>query len=259
MSWKLIDIIRGYRTRKRHKLQRDADEDALPIPQTPPPELDPDDWKFINSLLKWYGRPLEDYIVHLRDMLVKTTCVEPIISKDHWESFIKMFHKITETSVDGQPSIEITFHGTSKSNISSIVQHGFLLPAYKGVKPWGPSVAHGSQWGSGIYSSQNIKYTHKYGKETIIMCAVIMGRRYQCLGLQRNNLKSVVKGYESHISPDEDDWVVFHSDQIIPLCILHIKSLVRAWLCLKSTNISKRALKRLKDSKKYKYQKYRKT
>jgi hypothetical protein len=257
MCWKQIDIIKGIITRKHHKPLPDVDEDVPPIPQTLFPELDSDDWKFINSLLKRYGRPLEDYIVSLRGMLVKTTCVEPIIRKDHWESFKKMFYKITETSVDGQPSIEITFHGTSESNISSIVRDGFLLPEYEGVKRRGPAVAHGSQWGLGIYSSQNISHSHNYGKETIIMCAVIMGRSYQFSTWPRKSLKSVVKGYESHISPDGDDWVVFHSDQIIPVCVLHIKPPGGARLWWKLTDISKRALKGLKNSKKYKYQKYR--
>lgn len=194
MFWKLIGAIKGLRARESHTTQPDGDKDLPPIPKTTFPKLDSDDWQFVNSLLKFYGRPLEHYIVGLRDnSLVETTYVQRIIREYHQQCILSMFEKMR---IDGvQPSIEITFQGIDKRIVPSIVQYNFRLPWYSGVNGCRPRLANVGKWVRGCISPKISKY---YGKETIIVCSMIVGRRYKCIDSHGNCLKIAVEGHASY-------------------------------------------------------------
>ena len=57
------------------------------------------------------------------------------------------------------------------------------------------------------------------------MCAVAMGKAYPCkisIGMKGVGLRP---GFDSHKSSGGNEWVVFDSRQIIPLCVLHLTQL----------------------------------
>ena len=90
----------------------------------------------------------------------------------------------------------LTFHGTKRSNVPSIVRHGFLKPGTalpgrqrRKDEPHTHQVQHGSTYGQGIYSSPSAEYclsysgtrcgptpANEYFGLKLIVCATLMGR-----------------------------------------------------------------------------------
>lgn len=134
----------------------------------------------------------------------------------------------------------VTFHGTARHNVSSIVRWGFVKPGQKaGQKE--VNIACGASYGIGIYSSPDIEYATYYASSyvennytpsktspedlpglRIIICATIMGRPLSVTRDATRRTEGVAeKGAHSHVSPNMLEYVVFEPTQIIPCYVVH--------------------------------------
>lgn len=132
----------------------------------------------------------------------------------------------------------VTFHGSDRSNISSVVRYGFIKPG-DAIGSTGKSVSlhAGSTYGMGIYSSPDpIFATHYAGGycgdsvaqyETsrprdmpgmrLFVCATLMGRAVEVTrSAIRGTTEISNKSANSHVSPDGLQYIVFDAAQIIP-------------------------------------------
>ncbi|KAF2179388.1 hypothetical protein K469DRAFT_694084 [Zopfia rhizophila CBS 207.26] len=142
-----------------------------------------------------------------------------------------------EQLVDYLLKPRITFHGTTRHNVSSIVQHCFLKPGDihpVTKKPLG--VDNGSVYGRGIYSSPDPGYALLYsgmeGKATkpseipgrkIIICATIMGRTAMLSWDDEwYGQSEPFPGADSHVNQSLLAYIVFHTAQILPCYVLHL-------------------------------------
>jgi hypothetical protein len=113
---------------------------------------------------------------------------------------------------------KITFHGTMRANVSSIVQYGFLKPGDKFSKE-GPNLEYAlyySQRGEAHAPSElpGIK---------IFVCATIMGRPATLDRLpQEERIDEPVFGADSHASRCGLEYIVFNKAQILPCFVLHL-------------------------------------
>jgi len=170
---------------------------------------------------------------------------------------------------------EIAFHGTPAKNVVSIVQDGFRLPG-----PTTHEARYKCNWGPGIYCSPHAAYSLPYGRsehKTILgdgtdvvngvahmfVVAVIIGRQYECARAMCRRYTGLMgkKGeFDSHVSPCGHEWIVFDERRIIPLCVMEVEA--------RGTRVFRRPesgmqghgrenLSELKESKHFKYQKYR--
>lgn len=57
--------------------------------------------------------------------------------------------------------------------------------------------------------------------QKLIVCAILMGRRRHMDSTRRLD-PTVAEGYDSHVSPNSLEYVVFNSAQVLPLYVLHL-------------------------------------
>ncbi|KAF5385950.1 hypothetical protein D9615_002665 [Tricholomella constricta] len=133
-----------------------------------------------------------------------------------------------DTAWDRYGQETIVFHGTLRRNVGSIVRSGFIVP--------GEKTATGEHV-QGIYTSPDPDYSLSYTDWTpeggvkgrrrllpgqkLIVCAVLMGRRH-LMSSTRRLKPTVEQGFDSHVSPNEMEYVVFNSAQVLPLYVLHL-------------------------------------
>ncbi|KAI0888914.1 ADP-ribosylation [Annulohypoxylon maeteangense] len=131
----------------------------------------------------------------------------------------------------------VTFHGTARQFVPSIVRHGFLQPGKR--KP-GTNEQHevrcGSTYGRGIYSSPNPEFSLSYTDTTchatkpneyfgikLIVCATLMGRAASIT--RDDNWRTQTESYpgsDSHIANRDLEYIVFDTAQILPVYVIHI-------------------------------------
>lgn len=124
---------------------------------------------------------------------------------------------------------KILYHGTPLKNIDNIISKNFVITeAYRGMD---------GHIGRGIYFSdmaeQSIYYClkEKYiGNETdfiILVCKVELGRCYEMKRTEETNNCSKQDNYDSHSTNYNfgHEYCLFDSDQIVPVCKLHLKVL----------------------------------
>ncbi|KAI1842003.1 hypothetical protein JX266_011758 [Neoarthrinium moseri] len=131
----------------------------------------------------------------------------------------------------------LTFHGTQRQFVPSIVRHGFLAP---GARNPGTAAAHevrcGSTYGRGIYSSPSAEFALSYSDWSchatrpdqyfglkLIVCATLMGRARQMF--REDNWRDQGRPYEgadSHVANRELEYIVFDTAQIIPIYVIHL-------------------------------------
>ncbi|KAI2469375.1 ADP-ribosylation [Annulohypoxylon bovei var. microspora] len=139
--------------------------------------------------------------------------------------------------VDHLVQPRLTFHGTARQFVPSIVRHGFFQPGKK--KP-GTDEAHdvrcGSTYGRGIYSSPNPDFSLSYTGDTchatrpneyfgikLIVCATLMGRTAYVT--REDNWRTQSEPYpgsDSHTANRDFEYIVFDTAQIIPVYVIHI-------------------------------------
>ncbi|KAI2607296.1 ADP-ribosylation [Hypoxylon fragiforme] len=153
-------------------------------------------------------------------------CVPPAHHGKRKEAFVEYLTKP-----------HVTFHGTARQFVPSIVRHGFLKPG----KPIpGTGEAHqircGSTYGQGIYTSPNpdfsLNYTgyrchatnpNEYFGIKLIVCATLMGRTAQVS--REDNWRDQTEPYpgsESHVANRNLEYIVFDSAQVLPVYVIHI-------------------------------------
>jgi Poly(ADP-ribose) polymerase catalytic domain len=142
-----------------------------------------------------------------------------------------------EEMVDYLTTPRLTFHGTGRRVIHSIVRYGFTKPGARiGDTDEKLSVRCGSTYGLGIYSSPSPDFSLSYSgywaaatrKDEIasmklIVCGVLMGRT---AGLTREdnwrNHSEAVPQADSHVANSEYEYIVFDEAQIVPCYVIHL-------------------------------------
>jgi Poly(ADP-ribose) polymerase catalytic domain len=144
---------------------------------------------------------------------------------------------VKKAYVDYLVTPKLTYHGTTTSNVRSIVRHGFLKPGdIHPVTGQALGVRCGATYGRGIYSSPDPAFAMLYSSmdcvETaardipglkLIVCATLMGRaatmhradNWREFGQTRPDA-------ESHISDNQLEYIVFDSAQILPCYVVHL-------------------------------------
>ena len=129
--------------------------------------------------------------------------------------------------------IDVSFHGTQRKFIPSIISRGFVKPG--DVMNGNGDILQvrcGSTWGQGIYSSPEPRYSMNYSDDSdpsfkripgqkLIVCAILRGKAYTCSNYFRN-LTTPFEDYDTHVSPSGFEYVVFNSSQLLPLYVLHV-------------------------------------
>ncbi|KAI1461391.1 ADP-ribosylation [Annulohypoxylon moriforme] len=131
----------------------------------------------------------------------------------------------------------VTFHGTSRQFVPSIVRHGFLQPG--GKRP-GTEELHevrcGSTYGRGIYSSPDPVFSLSYTGNSchatkpneffgikLLVCATLMGRSASIT--REDNWRTQTEPYpgsDSHVANRDLEYIVFDTAQILPVYVIHI-------------------------------------
>ncbi|CAJ2505117.1 Uu.00g125110.m01.CDS01 [Anthostomella pinea] len=129
-----------------------------------------------------------------------------------------------EDLVDYLVKPKITFHGTQRQYVPSIVQHDFLKPGHKDPSTGADhAVRCGSTYGRGIYSSPSadfsLSYTDSNCRATkpneffgvkLIVCATLMGRAAQIF--RDDDWRTQSEPYEdadSHVDNGGREYIVF--------------------------------------------------
>ncbi|KAI1078925.1 ADP-ribosylation [Whalleya microplaca] len=131
----------------------------------------------------------------------------------------------------------ITFHGTSRQFVPSIVRHGFLKPGSKNSSTGKEhEVRCGATYGQGIYSSPDPEFSLSYSGYLchatkpneffgikLLVCATIMGRTAS-MGREDNwrSKSEPYPGADSHVANRGLEYIVFDTHQIIPIYVVHI-------------------------------------
>lgn len=129
------------------------------------------------------------------------------LGNDVKASFMQTVKRLNCTQRD----LAITLHGTKTSNHSSICSHGLLIPGHRGV-----TVAHGSAYGLGIYTSTNFSTSEHYcdsGK--IFVCAVVNDTKGHPEKLKDACREQATK----NVKCCGDVMVIFNEAYIVPLYI----------------------------------------
>ncbi|MCJ1270345.1 hypothetical protein MMC22_010241 [Lobaria immixta] len=142
-----------------------------------------------------------------------------------------------ESLVDHLVNPHLTFHGTRRDLVPSIVRHGFLLPGdpipFTNQKT---VVRCGSTYGRGIYSSPSSEFSlaysgqgvfatkpNEYNGLKLMVCATVMGIS-ATVGRNDNwrGENTPFPGANSHVSSDQNQYVVFNRAQILPCYVIHL-------------------------------------
>jgi hypothetical protein len=177
---------------------------------------------------------LQRCVLDIRNQNLNVYCIEPVMRKDLLEALLNRADLFDNESLPAEHSspspttvgrVVLTFHGTRSANIASIIKHGFRVPA---VSLDETGQVHrsttGSTFGRGIYCTPDFNIARLHGYDTnILICAVTLGKVHYCTTNIGTYVRSgLVPGFNSHISHEMKEWVVFQPDQIIPLFVLHL-------------------------------------
>ncbi|MCJ1405212.1 hypothetical protein MMC11_008439 [Xylographa trunciseda] len=141
-----------------------------------------------------------------------------------------------EDAVEYLVKPRITFHGTKREVVGSVVQYGFLKPGDAHPATGVPlKVRCGNTYGRGIYTSPDPSFSLMYSSDAekstnstlpglkLIVCATLMGRVAQ---MSREDdwreMSEPYPGSDSHVGNDGQEYIVFNSGQVLPCYILHI-------------------------------------
>ncbi|KAK9772904.1 hypothetical protein AB5N19_02794 [Seiridium cardinale] len=131
----------------------------------------------------------------------------------------------------------MTFHGTQRQFVPSIVRNGLLKPgALNSSSEKAHEVRCGSSYGRGIYSSPSAEFSLMYSDYAchatkpseflglkLIVCATLMGSAAQMF--REDNWREQSEPYQgsdSHVANRELEYIVFDPAQIIPVYVVHL-------------------------------------
>ena len=200
-----------------------------------------DDWELIDCILSLSNLAdlkLHDIIHNLNQQQAQVEAIEPVVRLDRLHLFLKSVVNL-ETVNKACKGWDIVFHGTLRKNVTSIIQHGFRLPGKE--RHTSRFISH---WGPGIYCSPYGTYSYNYGHSwdntgltmldpdltvAIFVCAVVRGTPYQCESPKLKKYTGLEPGFDSYVSDNQREWIVFEEERIIPLCLLWIKRGISPW------------------------------
>lgn len=168
----------------------------------------------------------EQFIGNIYDIIkqlprgTKVINVETILRQDLIWRFLK-FQTLMKEKYPNKPSnykIDIGYHGTKEDRLHTIISDGLMIPREDN------GLSHltcGARYGNGIYLSPDPRFSMHYcrGDSCLLVCAVIPGRKYVCTTNIWNG--QLVNGYDSHISTDKTELVLFDEAQVLPCVIIH--------------------------------------
>ena len=142
-----------------------------------------------------------------------------------------------ELLVDHLVTPHLTFHGTRRDFVPSIVRNGFFLPG--DTIPFSfetHQVRCGSTHGRGIYSSPSPAFSlsysgsgafatkpNEYDGLKLVVCAAVMGvSAMLSYGENWRQQSEPVAGADSHVSPSRFEYIVFNRAQILPCYVIHL-------------------------------------
>ena len=206
--------------------------------------------------------PSQWRVLHVEEILRRSLARDFYVAREQMrESLQKLSHQALRKFqpptkrrgdvIDHLLRPRLTFHGTGRANVPSIVRHGFLKPGSR--VPWAKpkkkksedcegeggevhQVACGSTYGRGIYSSPSaafaLSYSGWYCEPTspgeffglkLVACAVLMGRTASMTRDDEWWLRSdPFPGSDSHVGNNEMEYIVFDSARILPIYVLHL-------------------------------------
>lgn len=183
------------------------------------------DSQILEKCKEWIHEP-HRYVCNLGDILKK---FEQKVYIFHIENIINYaqcvkFETVKKTLHSSDPNIMTTFHGTNKTNTFGIASEGLLMPEQNKL-----GVVHGAKYGLGVYSSPDphfaIQYISDYrtpfaNRENVkngyrlVVCSVQMGKMKYGGAVDEEN-------YDSYMSSNDLECVVYNSDQIMPVYIIY--------------------------------------
>ncbi|KJE97783.1 hypothetical protein CAOG_07882 [Capsaspora owczarzaki ATCC 30864] len=147
------------------------------------------------------------------------TCVEYVVAPRLVRRFQQARQHMADQLGPSEALPVLAFHGTSPSNLTSICEQGFRMPG----DPDFVATTDDGFFARGAYFSEYPGYAMGYieGHTKLLVCQVLLGRSHRCteliLGQER------VPGFDSHVSPDGRELVVFDSAHILPCYIVHFE------------------------------------
>jgi len=147
----------------------------------------------------------------------KVTKVEYVVQPLLIKRFNEARKKIREVRGEECSYPVLGFHGTKEENIESICETGFRVPGEK-------SFQHASDpgwYGKGVYFSEYPRYSMNYIKDSkrLLLCQILPGNVFRCRYIIQG--ESLRAGFDSHMSPDRKEVVIFNSHHILPSYIVH--------------------------------------
>ncbi|KAL6080669.1 putative eukaryotic translation initiation factor subunit eif-4f [Balamuthia mandrillaris] len=185
-------------------------------------EAGPEDWKSSSFLSN--TQTLEQYLNYKGGNVTVKKVMKPALIKRFEQKWLEFKKKYGSHSNEAQPCL--AFHGTRSHFIPSIVSKGLLVPESEpGVK----HVTDSGWYGKGIYLSPDPSVSESYalgGK--MLVCSVLMGRIYRCPA--RCDGAGCRPGYDSHLSPSGEEYVLFSAAQVLPCYLVefHIPETVHS-------------------------------
>ncbi|KAK7992215.1 hypothetical protein PG996_012772 [Apiospora saccharicola] len=132
----------------------------------------------------------------------------------------------------------LTWHGTQRQFVPSIVRNGFLKPGtFNPATKSQLDVRCGSTYGRGIYSSPDpafsLSYTNwmceatppgQYFGLKLIVCATLMGRTSSVFREQKRfkETQTHSEDVDSYVANRELEYIVFSPAQIVPVYVVHL-------------------------------------
>eukprot|EP01084_Bolivina_argentea_P044275 81491_1 len=181
-------------------------------------------WKFVESKFfnSMFGR-----------QLFRIKSIQLIRNKklsNNFDTLKKTYH---QNNINDE--IYYVYHGSSLSCLKSIAKNGFFEPKQLQIMNESQrnknniQVLDAGYFGKGIYqgfaADYAILYSHKYKKSNVIlMSKVLPGNMYQVEKGGDQYGKACNTGYQSHISPEQNELVLFKSAQVLPMFMICFKS-----------------------------------
>ncbi|KAL8572703.1 hypothetical protein ACOMHN_049832 [Nucella lapillus] len=150
----------------------------------------------------------------------QVTKVQYVVNSTLVKKFKAGREKLKKTRGEDMSYPVLGFHGTDESNIVPICESGFRMPGESAFK----EKTDAGWYGAGIYFSEYPSYSMDYidGAERLLLCQVLPGKVYDCTEIKEGS--KLQKGFDSHMSPDKKELVIFNSDCILPNYIVHYTS-----------------------------------
>eukprot|EP00042_Codosiga_hollandica_P036063 m.272465 g.272465 ORF g.272465 m.272465 type:complete len:473 (+) comp54795_c0_seq3:208-1626(+) len=115
------------------------------------------------------------------------------------------------------PDPVIAYHGTTARVMPLIVQQGLRMPKEVGHR------TDSGYYGAGMYLSPDPLLSLGYSEnQRLLICAVLLGKPFMCPDMMHG--ASLQRGFDSHISPGHNEYVLFQPSQVLPLFVLHLQA-----------------------------------